>query len=394
MGVEKVVEVIALVVAAGRGSRFGAGAPKQYLPLVGQPLLRHALTRLAAHRGIDGVRAVIHPDDAAAYAEAAAGLDLLDPVHGGATRQESVRLGLESLQGEQPAKVLIHDGARPFVDAGLVDRVLAALDGHDGAVPGIPVSDTLKRLADDHCIAETVPRADLWRAQTPQGFRFPAILAAHQADPAGNHSDDSVLAERAGLSLTMVAGSVANEKVTTADDLARAERWLAGATETRTGHGFDVHRFATPGSGPVRLCGVEVPYERGLAGHSDADVGLHAIVDALLGALGAGDIGTHFPPSDAAWKGADSAVFMRHVRDLAAGRGAEVLNVDATVICEAPKLGPHRAAMTARVAELLAVAESRVNIKATTSEGLGFTGRGEGIAAQAIATLRLPGSPG
>lgn len=386
-------EVVALVMAAGRGSRFGAGQPKQYLRLAGRPLLRHALARLAAHPGIGAVRAVIHPDDAAAYAEAAAGLDLLAPVHGGASRQESVRLGLESLESEPPAAVLIHDGARPFADAGVIARVLAALAAHDGAVPGIPVSDTLKRTGDDRRIAETVPRDGLWRAQTPQGFDYAAILAAHRADPDAGHSDDSVLAERAGLSLAMVDGAAENLKVTTAGDLARAERWLAGAAETRTGHGFDVHRFAAPGSGPVRLCGVTVPHERGLSGHSDADVGLHAVVDAVLGALAAGDIGTHFPPSQPAWQGADSAVFVRHARDLAAARGAVVVHVDVTLICEQPKLGPHRAAMAARVAGLLGLADGRVSVKATTSEGLGFTGRGEGIAAQALATLRVPDPP-
>lgn len=388
-------QTVALVVAAGRGSRVAANRPKQYLPLAGRPILARTLTRLVEHPRIDGVRVVIHPDDRSAYAEATKGLALLDPVEGGATRQISVRNGLESLEPHAPERVLIHDGARPFIDEGLVDRVLDALDHHAAAIPAIPVSDTLKRC-DNGRIAATVPRDDLWRAQTPQGFRFAEILAAHRAVAAhraladgSELSDDASVAEAAGLECALVEGCSDNMKVTTSDDLMRAERRLAGAGDIRTGQGFDVHRFGDQ-PGPVMLCGVAVPHERTLSGHSDADVGLHVVVDAILGALAEGDIGHHFPPSDPRWKGANSAIFVEHVRHLVAERGAGVLSVDVTLVCERPRIGPHREAMTARVAGLLGIDPQRVSVKGTTTEGLGFTGRGEGIAAQAVATLRVP----
>jgi len=311
-------------------------------------------------------------------------------VHGGASRQESVLHGLESLADAAPARVLIHDGARPFVDAATIDRVLAALDSHPGAIPAIPVADTLKREGSGRAIAETVGRTGLWRAQTPQGFRFPDILAAHRAAAgSAEASDDAAVMERAGQSVALIDGNPENVKVTTQDDLTRAERWLAGAAETRVGQGFDVHRFAdTPG--PVMLCGVPVDHDFGLAGHSDADVGLHVVVDALLGALGEGDIGHHFPPSDPQWKGADSARFVDRALEIAQARGARLIHVDVTLICEQPKIGPHRPVMARRIAELLQLPESRVSVKATTTEGLGFTGRREGIAAQAAVTVQLP----
>jgi 2-C-methyl-D-erythritol 4-phosphate cytidylyltransferase/2-C-methyl-D-erythritol 2,4-cyclodiphosphate synthase len=383
-------QTIALVVAAGRGSRLGGDRPKQYLPMAGQPILRHTLRALAAHPGIDGVRAVIHPDDAEAYAQAAAGLDVMAPVDGGASRQESVRYGLESLAADPPARVLIHDGARPFVDAATIDRVLSALDTDPGAIPAVPVADTLKRATADGAIAETVPRAGLWRAQTPQGFRFAEVLAAHRAAAgSADASDDAAVMELAGHRIVLVDGNPENVKLTTQDDLTRAERWLAGAAETRVGQGFDVHRFAdTPG--PVMLCGLPIDHEVGLAGHSDADVGLHVVVDALLGALGEGDIGHHFPPTDPQWKGADSAQFVTRALEIAQARGARLIHVDVTLICERPKVGPHRVRMAARIAELLQLPSSRVSVKATTTEGLGFTGRREGIAAQAAVTVQLP----
>mgnify|MGYP006281739761 FL=1 len=383
-------QTIALVVAAGRGSRLGGDRPKQYLSLAGEPILRRTLRALTAHPGIDAVRAVIHPDDGDAYAEAAAGLDVLAPVHGGASRQESVRHGLESLADAAPARVLIHDGARPFVDAATIDRVLAALETQPGAIPAMPVADTLKRAAADRTIEETVPRGGLWRAQTPQGFRFEEILAAHRhAAGSAEASDDAAVMERAGHPVGLVDGNPENVKVTTQDDLTRAARWLAGAAETRVGQGFDVHRFAdTPG--PVMLCGVPIDHEVGLAGHSDADVGLHVVVDALLGALGEGDIGHHFPPSDPQWKGADSARFVARALEIAQARGARLIHVDVTLICERPKIGAHRPVMARRIAELLQLPESRVSVKATTTEGLGFTGRREGIAAQAAVTVQLP----
>jgi len=395
---------VALVVAAGRGERFGGAIPKQYAELAGQPLLRHSLAAFARHPAIAAVRAVIDPDDHALYEAASAGLDLLPPVAGGASRQASVRHGLESLEDLRPSQVLIHDGARPFVAAAVIDRVLAALAGAPGAIAALPLADTVKREASGQIsgqIAATVPRDDLWRAQTPQGFRFAEILAAHRSASAEpGLTDDAAVAERAGLMVRLVAGDPANLKVTTPADLERAERWLAGGAtedgaagdgeEIRTGTGFDVHRFG-PGAG-VRLCGVDVPHESALAGHSDADVGLHALVDAILGALGAGDIGTHFPPSDPQWRGADSALFAAHARDLVAKRGGRIVNVDVTLICERPKIGPHRSAMTARIAAVLGIEPERVNVKATTTERLGFAGRGEGIAAQASASLAFPRS--
>lgn len=379
----------ALVVAAGRGSRLGGQRPKQYLPLGPWPMLRFSLARLAAHPRLQCVRAVIHPDDHALFAEAAAGLDIDAPVYGGATRQESVYKGLETLADSGIDAVLIHDGARPFLDSGVIDRVLAGLDGAHGAIPAVPMSDTLKRVDAAHHISDTVPRQGLWRAQTPQGFRLDVIRRAHAAAVHGAElTDDAQVAEAAGLTVKVVEGAEGNVKITTQDDRARALSWLQGRAETRVGTGFDVHAFSD-GPGPVRLCGVDVPHDHGLAGYSDADVGLHVVVDALLGALAAGDIGQHFPPSDARWRDADSAVFVEHVRDLAAARGAAIVNVDITLICERPKLGEHRALMAARVAELLGIDPRRVGVKATTTERLGFTGRREGIAAQCVASVRV-----
>lgn len=379
---------IALVVAAGRGTRLGAELPKQYLSVAGQPLLRHSLTTLAAHAGIDRVRVVYNSADTEHYARASAGLDLLPPVAGGAARQDSVRLGLESLAEFSPERVLIHDGARPFVDWGTIDRVLEALADAPAAVPALKLVDTIKR-ADDGRVLETVDRAQLWRAQTPQGFRYREILAAHRAAKGMDLPDDAAVAERAGLAVRLVAGSEGNVKVTTPEDLARAERWAtARLGDVRTGQGFDVHAFG-PGD-HVWLCGIKVPHANGLVGHSDADCGLHALTDAILGALGAGDIGVHFPPSDPQWRGAPSHRFLRHAADLVVKAGGSIAHVDVTLICESPKVGPHRAAMVARIAEILGLDPKRVSVKATTTERLGFTGRGEGIAAQAVATLRLP----
>ncbi|MGB8182416.1 MAG: bifunctional 2-C-methyl-D-erythritol 4-phosphate cytidylyltransferase/2-C-methyl-D-erythritol 2,4-cyclodiphosphate synthase [Stellaceae bacterium] len=379
---------MALVVAAGRGTRLGAELPKQYLSVAGQPLLRHSLTTLAAHAGIDRVRVVYNSADTEHYARASAGLDLLPPVAGGAARQDSVRLGLESLAEFSPERVLIHDGARPFVDWGTIDRVLEALADAPAAVPALKLADTIKR-ADDGQVLETVDRAQLWRAQTPQGFRYREILAAHRAAKGMDLPDDAAVAERAGLAVRLVAGSEGNVKVTTPEDLARAERWAtARLGDVRTGQGFDVHAFG-PGD-HVWLCGIKVPHTNGLVGHSDADCGLHALTDAILGALGAGDIGVHFPPSDPQWRGAPSHRFLRHAADLVVKAGGSIAHVDVTLICESPKIGPHRAAMVARIAEILGLDPKRVSVKATTTERLGFTGRGEGIAAQAVATLRLP----
>ena len=381
---------IVLVVAAGRGHRLGGVLPKQYRPLAGAPVLRHAIDAFLDHDGVDAVRVVIHPDDRALYDQAVAGLALLDPVGGGATRQESVRLGLESLAALAPARVLIHDAARPCIARDVIARTIAALDHHPAAIAALPVTDTLKRGVDGVGTG-TVARAGLWRAQTPQGFRYAEILAAHRAAAGTALTDDGAVAEKAGLAVALVPGSEDNLKITTEDDLARAARLLCpaapAATETRAGLGFDVHRFG-PGD-HVWLCGVRLTHDRGLLGHSDADAGLHALTDALLGAIGAGDIGTHFPPSEARWRDASSDIFLAHARDLVAAAGGAISNVDLTLICEAPTIGPHRAAMRTRVAEILGLDPARISIKATTTERLGFAGRGEGLAAQAIASVAV-----
>ncbi|HEX4570098.1 MAG TPA: bifunctional 2-C-methyl-D-erythritol 4-phosphate cytidylyltransferase/2-C-methyl-D-erythritol 2,4-cyclodiphosphate synthase [Dongiaceae bacterium] len=380
------VETAALIVAAGRGYRLGGALPKQYLPLAGRPVLRYSLETFARHPAIDAVRVVIHRDDLELYERAAHGLDLLSPVEGGATRQDSVRLGLESLGEVKPARVLIHDAARPFADAGLIQRMVDALAATPGAIPALPVADTIKRGVEG-LIVETVDRHALWRAQTPQAFRYSEILAAHRSAAGQELTDDAAVAEAAGLAVGLVQGAEENFKVTTEADLSRAERLLAPAADIRCGNGYDVHRFG-PGS-QVMLCGIAVPHDQGLEGHSDADVGLHALTDAILGAIGAGDIGQHFPPSDPRWRGADSSRFLAHAASLLAERGGRLLSLDVTLICERPKVGPHRAAMVARIAEILGLEPSRVSVKATTTEGLGFTGRREGIAAQATATVAL-----
>ena len=399
---------IALIVAAGRGHRVGGPLPKQYRLLDGRAVLDHSVRRFATHSAIDGVRVVIHPDDRVLYDDAvresaeALGKRLLPPVGGGASRQESVRLGLESLADRQPDAVLIHDGARPLVPDAVIDDALAALGDYAGAIAALPVSDTLKRAdIGTETVAETVAREGLWRAQTPQVFRYDAILEAHRAAAGDALTDDAAVAERGGLRVALTTGDENNLKITTEADFDRAARILdaspGGARdsevarmshETRVGTGFDVHRFG-PGD-HVMLCGVAVPHAQGVVSHSDGDVALHALVDALLGAVSEGDIGTHFPPSDEAWRDAESARFVSHAMDLLAERGATLSNVDLTIICERPKVGPHRAAMVERLATLLAIGADRISLKATTTERLGFTGRGEGIAAQAVAAVRLP----
>jgi 2-C-methyl-D-erythritol 4-phosphate cytidylyltransferase/2-C-methyl-D-erythritol 2,4-cyclodiphosphate synthase len=380
--------VYAIVLAGGRGARFGGAVPKQYLPLGGEPVLRHAISAFAKHPRVDNVLVAIRPDDRDEFGHAAAGFDLLPPALGGAERQDSVRFSLEALIPHIPERVLIHDGARPFPDAALIDRVIDALDRAPAAIPGVPLGDTIKRVIDGHLI-ETVDRTNLWRAQTPQGFHFEAILAAHRAASGRALTDDAAVAEAAGIRPVIVIGSEDNLKVTTAQDLAAAERLLASRLgDIRTGQGFDVHPFG-PGD-HVFICGIEIPHDFGLVGHSDADVGLHAITDAVLGAIGAGDIGMHFPPSDARWRGAPSDQFLRHAAGLVHGRGGRIAMVDVTIIGERPRISPHRAAMVERVASILAISPDRVSVKATTTEKLGFTGRSEGLAAQAVATIRLP----
>lgn len=379
--------VVALVVAAGRGNRFGGDLPKQWLELDGRPLLRHALGLLAAHPDITEVRAVIHPDDRGRYDAASAGLRLNPPIPGGATRQESVRLGLEALAENPPDVVLIHDGARPFVDPAIIHRVLKALKTAKGAIPALPVHDTLKR-GKDGMIVGTERRDGLFRAQTPQGFHFAEILEAHRATAGRELTDDAAVLEANGVPVALVEGAEDNVKITTRQDLARAAARFDRPGEVRVASGYDVHRFDEGEF--VTLCNIQVPHTHGLEGHSDADAALHALTDALLGCIAAGDIGRHFPPTDPRWKGADSAIFLSYVAELVAAAGGRIQHVDITIICERPKIGPHRAAMVARVAEILQISESRVSVKATTTEGLGFTGRQEGIAAQATATVLMP----
>ncbi|HLJ63798.1 MAG TPA: bifunctional 2-C-methyl-D-erythritol 4-phosphate cytidylyltransferase/2-C-methyl-D-erythritol 2,4-cyclodiphosphate synthase [Stellaceae bacterium] len=382
------VSVIALVVAAGRGTRMGGDRPKQYLPLAGRPLLRHTLEALLACPAVGAVRVVYHPEDDPLYREAVAGLDLLPPVAGGEARQDSVRLGLESLVDLAPDQVLIHDAARPFIAPALIARILGGLDAAPGAIPALPILDTVKRGAAG-VIAATLDRTHLWRAQTPQGFHFPSLREAHARARGSALPDDAAVMERAGHEVRLVEGSEENFKVTTPQDLIRAEALLYREKgDSRTGFGFDVHAFG-PGD-HVWLCGIAVPHEQGLIGHSDADVGLHALTDAILGGIGAGDIGMHFPPGDPLWRGAPSHRFLRHAQTLVHRAGGLIAHVDVTLICERPKIGPHREAMVASIAGILSLERNRVSVKATTTEGLGFTGRREGIAAQAVATLRLP----
>jgi 2-C-methyl-D-erythritol 4-phosphate cytidylyltransferase/2-C-methyl-D-erythritol 2,4-cyclodiphosphate synthase len=385
------VRTAALVVAAGEGRRFGGETPKQYRLLAGRPVVACSVRALLDAPGVDGVMVVIHPGHEAHYRAACDGLPLLPSVTGGATRQQSVRLGLERLAAYGTERVLIHDAARPLVSAGLIGRALAALERHAGAVPALPVTDTLKQAAagagEPAVIERTVGRAGLWRVQTPQAFRFDDILAAHRAHADREATDDAMLIEWAGGAVALVPGEERNMKITGPEDLITAERLIGG--ETRVGTGFDVHRFG-PGN-QVMLCGVAIAHEAGLVGHSDADVGLHALTDAILGAVAKGDIGEHFPPSDPQWRGADSARFLKAAAEEVARLGGRITALDVTLICERPKIGPHRAAMTERIAAIVGIERARVSVKATTTEGLGFTGRAEGIAAQAVATVMLPG---
>ena len=373
----------AIIVAAGRGTRAGGEVPKQWQLLGARPVAAHALSAFRAAPGIDRLVFVHHAEDRA-LAEAVAGGAML--VEGGETRQDSVRAALEALEGQGVERALIHDAARPLVSPGLIARVLAALEDYSGAAPGLPVTDALWREEYD-LVAGTVDRSHLYAAQTPQGFRFEAILAGHRAHP-GGAADDVEVARWAGHAVAIVRGEPDNLKITVAEDFDRALRLMGGAMDIRTGTGFDVHAFG-PGD-HVMLCGLRLPHEKGLVGHSDADVGMHALTDAIYGALAEGDIGRHFPPSDPRWKGAASETFLAHAAALASERGLRIGNCDVTLICERPKIGPHAAEMQAKLAAILGVEASRVSVKATTTERLGFTGREEGIAALATATLIAP----
>jgi 2-C-methyl-D-erythritol 4-phosphate cytidylyltransferase/2-C-methyl-D-erythritol 2,4-cyclodiphosphate synthase len=372
------MRIAAILVAAGAGSRFGGTTPKQFTTIIGKPVIRHAAEELLRH-----VEMLLPVGDAEPIAEALAGLDVLPAVPGGETRQESVSAGLKALAGKTIDTVLVHDAARPFIPPQTIPALLAALKTHDGAIPAVPVADTLKRVVSGR-IAATVPRDGLYRAQTPQAFRYHLLRAIHATGGMGA-TDDASLLEAAGHSVAIVPGSDDNIKLTYPEDLVRLERALGLGLIPRTGIGFDVH--AKEEGRKLVLCGVAVEHEWGLAGHSDADVGIHALCDAIYGALAEGDIGRHFPPSEAAWKDADSAQFLRHAAERIAARGGMLANADVTLICERPKITPHAPAMIKRLAELLGVGESVISVKATTTERLGFAGRGEGIAAQAVATV-------
>lgn len=399
-------KISVVIVAAGSGSRFGDPLPKQYHHVGDKTLLRHcveAFMQLCPPNHIQ----IVHNPAHQHHLDLAIG-DLVNSgtlrpaVAGGATRQQSVLNGLRALQDASPDYVLIHDAARPGIDHEVIFRVLDALEEYKGAIPGIAVHDTIKQCDDDKAILRTIARDTLMRAQTPQGFDFKTILQAHTKFEGQEMTDDASLLEQIGIAVKCVAGSERNDKITRRDDLARLGEHFSGqqtsensrkdetmiAEEYRTGTGFDVHRFA-PGDACM-LCGVSVPHKARLEGHSDADVGLHALTDAVLGAIAAGDIGQHFPPSDPQWKGAASDQFLKHAADLVAQRDGRIVNVDVTLICERPKIGPHTTAMRQAIADILTIDIDRVNVKATTSERLGFTGREEGIAAQAAASIALP----
>jgi 2-C-methyl-D-erythritol 4-phosphate cytidylyltransferase/2-C-methyl-D-erythritol 2,4-cyclodiphosphate synthase len=388
--------VAAVIVAAGRGLRAGQERPKQYATIAGEPVVRRTLAVFADHPQIDAVQPVIHPDDTVLFRDATAGVALLAPVFGGATRQESVRAGLEALASRRPDIVLIHDAARPFATPTLLSRAIAAAASSPASVPTLAVTDTVKTVDAAGRVVETLDRAKLRIIQTPQAFRFEPLLAAHRkAADTGRQdfTDDAALAEWAGMEVTVFAGEDANVKLTTPEDFARAEaREATLLGDVRIATGYDVHAFAESGD-HVTLGGVRIPYERELSGHSDADVAIHALVDAILGALADGDIGAHFPPSDPQWRGAPSEKFLAFAVERVRARGGRIAHLDVALICEAPRIGPHRDAMRKRIAEVAGVSIDRVAIKATTNEKLGALGRGEGIAAIATATVRLPWGP-
>lgn len=382
----------AIIVAAGRGLRAGSGGPKQYRSIGGRSVISRAMEPFCRHPQIFAVQPVLNPDDATMFNEAVSGMRYQPPANGGATRQASVHAGLEALASQSPDVVLIHDAARPFVTAELISRAIAAADSTGAAVPAIPVADTIKLIGETGQVEATPERARLRIAQTPQAFRFDVILGAHRRAAEGGRNDftdDAALAEWAGLTVATFEGDPANMKLTTPEDFVREEARLGAMLgDIRTGTGYDVHAF---GAGDhLMICGLRVPHDKGFLAHSDGDVGLHALVDAILGALADGDIGSHFPPSDPQWRGAASDKFLKYAVDRVLARGGRIAHLEVTLVCERPKIGPHRDAMRARIAEIAGLNVSRVAVKATTSERLGFTGREEGIAATASATIRLP----
>lgn len=382
---------IALIVAGGKGDRFGEPIPKQYQLLNGQPILRHTVQAFVAHPLIDEVRVVINPDHQDAYNQAVEGLSLLDAVYGGEERQDSVRHGLESLEGYAPKQVLIHDAARPFINASLISRVLDALEETAAVVPALPIADTLKRASNGD-ITETVDRSDLFRIQTPQGFDYQEILEAHRQCKGEILTDDSLLLEQAGKKVKTVYGDKHNIKITTKEDLEMSENQQATQKETRVAMGYDVHRFFEEEvtDHNIMICGVEVPHNRKIEAHSDGDVGIHSLVDALLGTIAKEDIGFHFSPHDDRWKDQASYLFLEKAHHWVKEEGGEIINVDVTIICQAPKIATHRENMRKRLAEILGISIKRVSVKATTTEKLGYLGNKEGIAAQAVASVSLP----
>ncbi len=392
-------KIVALITACGRGNRFnrGEGIPKQYLPLAGIPMLRHSIQAFLNHPLISDVICVIHPDDIELYEKAIIGLDLLNPVFGGDTRQSSIRKGLEELIDYNPDKILIHDGVRPFVSKRIINGILEKLESHPAVIPAIAVEDTLKKIGDGK-IEWTLERENLWRAQTPQGFLYKDILNSHVAFKDFNFTDDSSLNEFAGIPVAIVPGSQNNFKITTEEDYERAKQLLPYLIEEyrqepRCGIGFDVHSFGDFDANEknfIRLCGIEIDFDKKIIAHSDGDVAIHAIIDAILGAIGEGDIGEHFPPSDQKWKNCDSREMLKKVYDIVFAKGSIIINIDITIICEKPKILKFKDKMKNEIANILNISNHKINIKATTTEKLGFLGRGEGIACQAIASVLSP----
>ncbi len=396
-------KIVALITASGRGSRLsinGDGIPKQYLPLAGVPMLRHTILAFLNHPKITDVICTIHPDDVALYEEATLGLDLLNPVFGGETRQASVHNGLEALREYNPDKVLIHDGARPFVSKRVISGILEKLETHPAVIPAIAVEDTIKKYGDGK-IEWTVERENLWRAQTPQGFLYQDILNAHKAFKDINFTDDAALDEYAGIPVAIVPGSHNNFKITSEEDYERAKQLISlqiekVKEEVRSGIGYDVHRFRAREKGEthsMRIAGLDIAtaedFDKKIEAHSDGDVAIHSIIDALLGAIGEGDIGEHFPPTDSKWKDFDSREMLKQINHLVRKKGAKIINIDLTVICERPRISKHKQQMEESLATILNINKNRVNVKATTTEKLGFLGREEGIAAQAICNVAI-----
>jgi 2-C-methyl-D-erythritol 4-phosphate cytidylyltransferase/2-C-methyl-D-erythritol 2,4-cyclodiphosphate synthase len=389
---ESMAQVAAVVVAAGQGLRAGGEIPKQFRRIAGETLLERSLSAFAEAPDVTFVQPVIRPDDVALVRRLTRGMNVLEPVAGGATRQASVRAGLEALVSCTPDIVLVHDAARPFASASLITRAIAAAEKTGAAIPALPVTDTVKRIDSAGTIEATLDRNSIRLVQTPQAFAFPVLFDAHRralAQGRDDFTDDAALAEWAGIKVSVFAGEPGNIKFTTPEDFARAEAiQSAGLGDVRTGSGLDVHAFG-PGD-HVTLGGIRIPHAQALTGHSDADVALHALTDAILGALADGDIGAHFPPSDPQWRGASSDRFLTFAVERVRARGGRIAHLDLTIVCEAPRIGEHRDRMRANIANLAGIGIARVGVKATTSEKLGFTGRGEGIAAYATATIRLP----